>query len=120
MKYTFFSILALVLFPLSAMAQGVTLNSILEGFGGFMLLLFPFILGLSLVAFLWGMVLFIFNAGSEEGRGQGKKVMIWGVIALTATVGLWGIVSIVLVTFDLDSSKTCPPPQINGSSYSTC
>lgn len=50
------------------------------------------VLALALVFFLWGMTQFIRNADSEEGRKNGKQVMLWGLIALFVMTSVWGII----------------------------
>jgi len=48
--------------------------------------------GLAVLVFLWGLVKFILRAGSEQGREEGKQVMLWGIIGLFVLVSFWGIV----------------------------
>ena len=50
------------------------------------------ILALALVFFLWGVALFILNAGDPEGQSKGKNIMFWGIIALFVMVAVWGLV----------------------------
>lgn len=60
----------------------------------------PFIFALAVVLFIWGAVkFFIINADEEAKRQQGKQFMIWGIIALTVMISVWGLVSILKVTF---------------------
>lgn len=55
-------------------------------------LLIPLTGAIALLYFFWGMAKFIRNAGSEDGREEGKQTMIWGIIALFVIVTIWGIV----------------------------
>ncbi|MDP3735356.1 MAG: hypothetical protein Q8R39_02935 [bacterium] len=59
---------------------------------------------LALVVFLWGLVEFIATNESDQGRTNGKKHMLWGVIGMTIMVGATAIIKIVTNTFGL------PPP----------
>jgi hypothetical protein len=64
----------------------------------------PFIFALATVMFLWGAVQFlIMGAGDEEKRTRGKQLMIWGIIALSVMIGVWGLVQIVGNTFNIDT-----------------
>ncbi len=64
----------------------------------------PLIFGLAIVVFLYGMVQFvILGAGEEQKREQGRQHMIWGIIALTVMIGIWGLVQIVGDTFSLET-----------------
>lgn len=56
------------------------------------------IVSLSLLSFLWGLARFILSAGSDTGREKGKKIMVWGLVALFVMVSLMGIVTLIRVT----------------------
>ena len=45
------------------------------------------------------MAKFILAAGSEEGRKEGRNIMIWGIIALFVIVSVWGLVQVLNNTF---------------------
>ncbi len=51
--------------------------------------------------FVWGIVEFIWNAGSEEKRATGKQHIIWGLIGLLIMVAFRVIIAIIrnFVTF---------------------
>jgi hypothetical protein len=63
--------------------------------------LVPFLLGLALVVFVWGMVLFIARSGDEKAIAQGKQQMIWGVIGLFVLVSIWGFIAILRTLFGI-------------------
>ncbi len=68
----------------------------------FLIQLLPrFLFGLSVVYFFWGTGQFILNAGDEKTRADGKNKMIWGIVALTVFVSIYGILNLlgVLVRF---------------------
>ena len=48
-------------------------------------------------SFFWGMALFVLHAGEEEKREEGKKKMLWGIIAITIMFAIWGIVKFLQV-----------------------
>ena len=65
----------------------------------------PLIFALAVAAFVWGVVQFFFlNADDVEKKSKGKQFMIWGIIALTVMVSVWGLVKIVGNTFGIDST----------------
>ncbi len=51
----------------------------------------PLLFGLAMLAFLWGMVKFIYYADDPKRRADGKYVMIWGVVALAVMMSMWGL-----------------------------
>ncbi len=57
----------------------------------------PVVAGLALLIFFWGLFKFIFRVGSgdEKAVGEGKNLMIWGLIALFIMVSVWGILRFV-------------------------
>ena len=86
----------------------------------FIQILPPLFLLIAMVVFFWGLVIFIWQAGDDQGLARGRQVMIWGIVALFAMVALWGIVTILLNILGLDATVTCPPPQIGANDVSTC
>lgn len=50
------------------------------------------ILALALVFFLWGVAMFILNAGDPEAQSRGKSIMFWGLIGLFVMTAVWGLV----------------------------
>jgi len=67
------------------------------------------VFGLALVFFLWGMMVFILNAGNEEKRSEGKKRMMWGIIILVMMVSLWGIINLLQITFGTEGGDVGHP-----------
>jgi hypothetical protein len=92
-----------LLAPLAVLAQaggGTTasfdfFDDIVQQLGDFINLLVPVLIALALVFFLWGLVSFILNSGDETARDEGKKKMIWGIIALFIIVSVWGLVALL-------------------------
>jgi len=64
----------------------VDASSLLQGF---VVLAFA----LALMAFFYGMAGFILHSGSDTAKEEGKRIMIWGVIALFVIASLWGIIA---------------------------
>ena len=92
------SILSALMFsvPVMAFAQGGGLTNIANLVGdaaGIVSLLIPFVLGLAVLAFFWGIAKYVLAAGNEEKKAEGRNVMIWGVVAIFVAVSLWGFVN---------------------------
>lgn len=45
--------------------------------------------------FLYGVMKFVKDQGSEEAQVEGKKHMMWGVIGLAIMVSVWGILNFI-------------------------
>jgi uncharacterized membrane protein YidH (DUF202 family) len=64
----------------------------------------PLIFAIAIAMFVWGVVQYVINSDQEEKKAKGKQFMIWGIIALTVMLGVWGLVAIVGGTFGLKTS----------------
>ncbi len=53
--------------------------------------LLPVLLTLALIIFIWGIVTFIYKAGDEKSHSDGRKFMIWGLVAIFVLVSMMGI-----------------------------
>ncbi|NLE07128.1 MAG: hypothetical protein GX627_00720 [Parcubacteria group bacterium] len=53
----------------------------------------PIVFSLALLMFFWGMVKYIKDEG--QGKAEGRKLMMWGVIALFVMSTIWGLVAFV-------------------------
>ena len=92
------SICAASLAPAAVQAQTVNLSYVDNIFSGLKTVLaaaIPVLVALALALFIWGLVVFIANSGSDNKRDEGKSRMVWGVIALFVIVSVWGIVEIL-------------------------
>jgi hypothetical protein len=70
----------------------------------------PFIFALALVVFVWGVIkFFIINGEEEAKRTEGKQFMIWGLIALTVMLSIWGLIRILGSTVGI---KVIKIPQV--------
>ena len=57
------------------------------------------LVSLSVVVFLWGVFKFVANAGDEKEVENGKRFMLWGVIALFVMLCVWAFVAIIASIF---------------------
>ncbi len=53
----------------------------------------------ALVYFIWGVALFILNAGDDKKREELKQHLLWGVIGFFIMVSVLGILQVVTATF---------------------
>ena len=110
MKYIFGSLCASLIFaPSVVLAAGY--DDLLVAVGEHINRVIPVIIGAALVFFLFGLARFILNAGDVKAQETGKNLMIWGIVALTVMVSVWGIVKFMKESSNLDN---VPPnlPQI--------
>jgi asparagine N-glycosylation enzyme membrane subunit Stt3 len=56
---------------------------------------------LSLLTFFWGIVKYIGAGGDEEKLEDGRRVLIYGVIAIFVIVSVWGLVKFIKITLGI-------------------
>ena len=66
----------------------------------------PIVFGLALLFFFWGMANYILKSGQE--KDDGKKIMVWGVVALFVMSSIWGLTKFLGESLGLDSRVTDP------------
>ncbi len=70
-------------------------DTIVDSIGGIISTLIPIVVALGILFFIWGLVQFIFASGDEAAKDEGKRKMIWGVVALFVIVSVWGLVALL-------------------------
>ena len=63
--------------------------------------LINFLFALAIVFFLYGVFEFLMNSDNEEKRITGRNHMIWGIVGLTIMIGVFGILNLIIKTFDI-------------------
>lgn len=73
--------------------------------GKFLQSVIPVLILLGVIFFVWGVVSFVI-ADDEEAKSKGRDRMIYGIVGLAVIIGMWGLVNVVLKTFNLDTPAT--------------
>lgn len=58
-------------------------------------ILIPIIFILTVIVFMWGIIVYISNSGDEKKRKEGADFMIYGIIGITVMVSVWGLVQLI-------------------------
>lgn len=53
------------------------------------------------IVFIWGVFVFIKDAGDENKREEGRHAIMWGLIGLVIIFGAYGILNLAAATFNL-------------------
>ncbi|MBI3888811.1 hypothetical protein HY311_03400 [Candidatus Nomurabacteria bacterium] len=64
----------------------------------------PVLVALGVVYLVWGIVQYMIG-DSEEAKKKGKDGIIYGIIGLTVIISVWGLVFILVNTFNLDDNN---------------
>ncbi|MFZ1020035.1 MAG: pilin, partial [Minisyncoccia bacterium] len=112
-----FSLLAF--FPMMAFAAGTTscssatgLSAVICTIQSLFAAILPVLVAFGVLYFVWGMIMY-FVVDSEEAKKTGRDRIINGVIGLAVILGIWGIVNLLMVTFNLSGSILAAPQGIN-------
>ena len=110
-KYKNFSIFSglTLLLPHFTLAV-TTVNKLASKFTKWMNLLIPILIGLGLLYFIWNVISLI-RSEDEGKREEAKKGMWWGIVAMFVIVSIWGIISFVGGSLEIDQGGTFVPPK---------
>lgn len=73
-------------------------------------ILIPLAFTCALLFFFWGVAKYIRSAGNE--KEEGKKIMVWGVVALFVMSTIWGLVAFIGGEFNLNTTTEGVIPTI--------
>ncbi len=110
-----------IMLPLAALAQNVTGVPAADCSGGaigltkvicvvysLIKIVIPVLILGAVAYFIWGIVQFIGSHDAEE-KSQARNTMVHGIIGFAVILGLWGLVNILLSTFNLNGSNAAGP-----------
>ena len=63
--------------------------------------IFPILFASALAVFTWGAVQYALNAQDEKKREEGKKFIVWGLIAFTVMISVLGLITIITNSFSI-------------------
>ncbi len=107
-KYFFLGTI-LTLFPSIAFGAFEGLKELLVDFSVLLNTGVRVLFGLSMVFFLWGLSQFILNAGDVKKKEEGKSKMVWGIVALTVFVSIYGIINWIVDATGLQVTSPWQP-----------
>ncbi len=58
--------------------------------------------GVAVIIFIWGVIEFIRNSDSDDGREKGRNNIIWGMVGMVIMVSVFGIINIIIGTIGAD------------------
>ncbi len=108
-------VVGLSVLPSLALAQQgfVNLSNIVTWIARIIQQLIPVAFGLAILGFFWGLAKYIFSAGNEESKVQGKSIMIWGLVAIFVMASVSGIVRLAQNTLGTTDNSQIQVPKVN-------
>ncbi len=73
--------------------------------------LIPLLITLSVIVFIVGIIKYIAAADDSAKREDGRKFMLYGIIALFVMISIWGLVGVLQGTFGLGNAIYIPQMQ---------
>ena len=99
--------------PLFAFAQPLTaFGTLLTSITGLINAAIPVAFGLGILFFFWGLAKYILSAGDEEKKAEGRRIMIWGVVALAVMASVYGLIQLLQSSFAVNSGTAPVLPAI--------
>ena len=92
-----------VLFPVIVLAAGKTLEDIMKSAANYMDLALKVLMGFAVLMFVFNIVMYFIKPSGGESRADASKYVMWSVIGFFVIFTFWGIVNILISTFDLDT-----------------
>lgn len=87
-------------FPFSTHAAPDNFAELVGEFLSVIEILIPFVIGLTIVVFIWNIVQsFIINNDDTGSIEKGKQLAVWGIIILVIMFSVWGILRLLRDTF---------------------
>ncbi len=113
-KLKYLTVFSLIFVPLITFGQpNITwINSFMAQATAIMGILVKLGIAVAMLMFIWGLVMFIAKSGNEQAVAEGKKRMIWGIVALFVIVSVWGLVSLLQHLTGIGGGVTPAPPQV--------
>lgn len=86
-----------VVFALPVLVNGAGVTDIIDaGYDLITDVLIPLAFACCLLLFFWGMAKYIKGGAQSEKAGEeGKRIMIWGIVALFVASCIWGIIALL-------------------------
>lgn len=71
--------------------------------------LVPLVFAIAFIVFIWGVFQYFIAGGhDEEASEKGRNLMLYGILGFFVMVAVWGLVNVLVGTFNLTNT----PPQI--------
>ncbi len=90
--------------------------SVFESIQELVQLLIPVAFGAAVLFFFWGLALYILSSNDESKKADGRRIMIYGTIALFVASSIWGLVAFIRATLGVSDSSGVRVPRIDGGS----
>lgn len=106
-KFYFAAALVFVLMPFIVFAQA-TITSVIGRIGSIVNVTIPVLSVLAIAVFMYGVVRYIMAGGDANKESEARSYLVAGLVGLFVLVSFWALISLVVTTFQLDTSGAPP------------
>lgn len=96
LKYIF--TLSVLFIPFFVGAQGEEYTDFMNRIQGILSSLIPIIIAIGVITFFYGLIKFIRSVDQPEQREEGRRIIVYGIIAIFVMISMWGLVNVVVGT----------------------
>ena len=96
--------------PLIAQAQN--LNGVIGLVNSLINVTIGLLIGVAIIGFFVGLIKYLFGKDAQEAKGKAIKMMIWGILAITVMLSVYGLVRLLQNTFGITNQQSIAPPNI--------
>jgi len=100
---TILTLLTFLLIPAVAFAAPQNFRDLVILIVSFINTAIGVVIAFAVLGFFWGVFQYIYNEHASKIE-EGRKMMVWGIIALFVMVSLWGILEVLTITFLYDGA----------------
>lgn len=87
--------LVVIALPSVVFAQFTSTTRLVDRIGDLIEDLIPIVIAIALLVFFWGLAKFIIKAGDETEVKSGRRLMMWGTVALFVIITIWGLIEFI-------------------------
>lgn len=86
-----------LLMPFVVFAQSSNpLLDVTRKFGDVVKAVFPILIGLAAIYFVWGLLKYVGSSGDDAKKEEARGTMLYGIIIIAVILGIWGLADLVL------------------------
>jgi hypothetical protein len=78
------------------------------------------LIGLAILGFFWGLVRYLFNAKGGLEQRKASMMMVYGVLAIFFMISIFGVVSLLQLSFGINGTAPINPPQYGRTTLPPC
>ena len=90
------------------------ITDLVTQFGAIVAKIIPIMFAFAIIYFFWGLIQFIRGAGDPKKAQEGRLIMVYGVIAITIMVSIYGLVGWLQDSFGISPTTTIALPTVPG------